>query len=173
MPTLDNTTTGENSTSRFPRISFYDGNHLSPHKYYSSHVSHVCDMLTVNKLISRQVDSPSKKDDSMSNSVLTCQLFCLSTRQLSASYQLVKQKNNSYCYDNIPTPHNGRRGSGQAVYRTLGLFHSLNCPSSPDSCFALPPLFSASLSPDRPDANGRSKLLYTECLHRKIYVRRC
>ena len=27
-------------------------------------------MLTVNKLISRQVDSPSKKDDSMSNSVL-------------------------------------------------------------------------------------------------------
>ena len=29
-------------------------------------------MLTVNKLISRQVDSPSKKYDSMSNSVLTC-----------------------------------------------------------------------------------------------------
>ena len=36
-------------------------------------------MLTVNKLISRQVDSPSKKDDSMSNSVLTCQLFSPST----------------------------------------------------------------------------------------------
>lgn len=34
-------------------------------------------MLTVNKLISRQVDSPSKKDDSMTNSVLTCQLFSL------------------------------------------------------------------------------------------------
>ena len=61
MPTLDNTTTGENSTSRFPRISFYDGNHLYSHKYYSSHVSRVFDMLTVNKLICRQVDSPSKK----------------------------------------------------------------------------------------------------------------
>ena len=79
MPTLDNTTTGENSTSRFPRISFYDGNHLSPHEYYYSQVSHVCDMLTENKLICRQVDSPSKKDDSMSNSVLTCQLFSLLT----------------------------------------------------------------------------------------------
>ena len=32
-------------------------------------------MLTVNKLISRQVDSPSKKDDSMSNSLLARQLF--------------------------------------------------------------------------------------------------
>lgn len=180
MPTLDNTTTGENSTFR---LDFPLSRELPPppHEYYSSNVSHVCDMLTENRLISDKLIVRAKKDDSMSNSVLTCQLFNLlahllfspSTRQLFASYQLVKQKNNSYCYDNIPTPHNGRRGSGQAVYRPLGLFHSLNCPSSPDSCFALPPLFSASLSPDRPDANSRSKLLYTECLHGKIYVRQC
>ena len=36
-------------------------------------------MLTVNKFICIHVDSPSKKDDSMSNSVLTCQLFSLLT----------------------------------------------------------------------------------------------